>query len=64
MNIIEEQINVSYVFSKFTHQSANSGGDGHQICPECGGYMLEKDGWLRCSCGFAKKINKKRITPL
>lgn len=35
------------------------------ICPECTGWMEEKDGWLKCrSCKFQKKSSKIKITPL
>lgn len=39
----------------------------NQICPECGGYMVEKSnypGWLRCSCGYAVKVLKRIIKPI
>lgn len=33
------------------------------VCPICCSYMLEKNMYLRCSCGYAEKVSKRHVTP-
>lgn len=35
------------------------------VCPECMGWLEEKEGWLRCmSCQYGRKLMKTIITPI